>query len=177
MGGTRFDSLTRSLSNTPSRRHVTRSLGGVAVGALGGLGIAGAGAGKKGKRKKKNKGGQCPECPPALSCTGQTDDIPCNGTGKCLAGVCNPRPTCNSGTCGPPSNTGDTGCCGGYCLGTGPTQPGVCRPGEVGHQCSSNAGCAQHNCAGYRCQKGFYSALCNAPDQCQSGVCTASRCA
>jgi hypothetical protein len=90
--------------------------------------------------------------------------------------VCNPRPTCNADSCGPPSNTTDTGCCGEYCLGTGPTTVGVCRRGEVGHPCYNNAGCEQFNCAGYRCQKGFFGAICTDPSECQSGVCTSFRC-
>jgi hypothetical protein len=178
MHASRFDTLSRSLTAARSRRGALVS---VFAGSLTVLsareGWAKKGKGKKGKKAKK-KGTVATSPPPTGNpCAGQLDDTPCNGLGKCLASACNPRPSCNNDSCGPPSNTGDTGCCGEYCLGTGPSQPGFCRRGEVGHQCYNNVDCIQSNCTGYRCGKGALGVTCTAPDQCRSGVCTSFQCA
>jgi hypothetical protein len=121
MDPNRFDTLARSLMAT-SRRHVLGILSSSAVGVLTPLlQRADVEAGKrKKKKKKKKKKGITPVLPaPPPFCASQPDGAPCgfcrrcqsgtcaadmaqndaacgsDGTGRCLNGVCNPRPTCS----------------------------------------------------------------------------------
>ena len=153
----RFDILARSFGSELARR---AALGGLLVGPLGLLGLAdiesaAARACKKIKDKKKRK--------------------------KCLAkanGPTNPPPSCKpaSTSCGPPSNTTDATCCSGSCLGTGPSQPGLCGKSLVGGRCYTHADCSQANCVGSTCGKGATGALCTQPSDCVSGLCVNFTC-
>src|SRR5688572_25001219 len=88
MDASRFDGLSRSLSESPTRRGAVRGLAGlVAAGLLGRLGLADSAAKKSDKKDKtcppcrKKKHGQCTKAK-------KPDGTPC-GTGK----------TCQSGKC------------------------------------------------------------------------------
>ena len=71
----RFDVLSRALSRERSRR---TALAALLAGPLALLGVTETTA----KHKQRNP------------CKGKPDDTPCKGDGRCLLGVCNPRPTC-----------------------------------------------------------------------------------
>jgi hypothetical protein len=77
MDSTRFDTLTRTLRRTPSRRAALRTtLGGLTVAALGRLSAAPARSAKKKTRKKKCPDcPNCPTCPPALTCQQTCPDV------------------------------------------------------------------------------------------------------
>jgi hypothetical protein len=77
------------------------------------------------------------------------DNVACgaDGTGRCLLGVCNARPTCdqNGTEC---STTCHTCCCSGECIGF---PDGSCSQSTSGEPCDRNADCANNNCVGYVC--------------------------
>jgi len=167
MDDAHFDSLTRAFSNSPSRRQVSRALGGVALGALALLGVGDAEAGKKGKKKKKDKDKsgqttecpqcpQCTQCPTPISCVGQPDDAPCDGGGKCYRGGCVGRPICTGfDVACQPGNTGSDVCCSGYCASGGSIN-GRCSRGNAGRACYATSDCQpDYICVGYRCQQTY----------------------
>lgn len=138
MDADHFEDLLRSLA-APGSRRAALAAGAAALAAL--LGLAGADAKRKKQRRKKRRN----------PCAGRPDDAACDGTGRCLAGRCNPRPTClgRGQTCaaGPTS-----GCCSGRCLAVNPP---ICGTGGVGAPCYSSADCSDFPapfCVGYRCR-------------------------
>jgi hypothetical protein len=162
MDGSRFDSLTRSLSETVSRRHLTRFMGMVALGgSLSLLGLAEAEAKRKKKRNRKKRGRT--GSPPS-PCEGQPDDAPCNGTGRCLGGVCNPEPQC-IGAGGRACRVGSD-CCSGTCSE-------FCAMAAVGRQCVVAGDCVSGRCLGYRCALGTLrnGQSCSHDERCASGQC------
>jgi hypothetical protein len=172
MDGSQFDSLTRSLSDSFSRRDLARFLGGLALsGALALLGLTEA----EGKRKKKKRKKRRAKSPPPSPCQGQPDDTPCNGTGRCLGGVCNPEPRC-IGAVGS-SCLADSDCCSGRC-GIG----GSCVLSTVGQPCFVAGDCYSERCVGYRCAQGATAdgaqcsgnaqcPFCSSDELCASGQC------
>jgi hypothetical protein len=87
--------------------------------------------------------------PPPGPCAGKADNSDCNGTGRCLNGVCNPKPTClaRGASC-----TGNAACCtkaceGGTCDGGVDSEP-------IGAECQVDADCLSSRCIGYRCVQG-----------------------
>jgi hypothetical protein len=169
MDGSTFDMLIQSLTTARSRR---RALRGLLAGALGLLGSQTEQAAakkkpcapckkrKKGKCKKKRpdgtacpggwcQGGRCvAAAPPPPSCQGQPDGTPCNGTGRCLLGRCNSRPTCTTFRNTTGCTVAPTPCCG-----TCETEvPFSCLPGAAGQSCYESADCsAGLQCVGYVC--------------------------
>jgi hypothetical protein len=151
MDDSRFDTLVRSLTDVRSRRGLTRLLAGVAVsGPLALLGLAETeGKGKKGKKKKKKKKKRSTTSPGP--CAGKPNDSACNGDGKCLNGVCNPKPTCigEGSSC---AGLGNAACCtkaceGGECDGGSDSEPNNA-------ECQVDADCQSRRCLGYRCVQG-----------------------
>jgi hypothetical protein len=197
MDPTDFDALTRALTQLPSRRAALRQVAGSALAGLlmiGALPIAA----KKGKGKRKKKGGQralapgtnsppppmaCnPPCGVCQVCSGgaclrSNDDAPCNGTGRCLQGACNARPTCHK----PGSDRGFdcifADCCGG-CDYVGDVNPhAICQPSAPGYRCYDSTDCAfQPICVGYRCQKGNVGASCQQDEHCLQAHCSGGEC-
>jgi hypothetical protein len=171
-----FDTLTRSLSKTLSRRRsLLAGLAGLGVASL--LGPAPAATRHKKKRKKS-------------SCAGKPDGTPC-GTGKTCSGeVCAVEPTCVkaedgcvigdeccSGTCydppsqtcgysapGQPCHTTDD-CIVGKCVGF------VCRCTGAGDGCSTFADCCSGNCDGGLCACSGVGFDCNGDADCCVGFC------
>ena len=169
MDGTRFDTITRSLTVAGSRR---RALAAAVGGVLGLLGharpedIAAGGKckpkcdecetckkgkhGKKGKCKPKGNGSSCGPCRTCESgkCTGvRPTNTTCNGDGKCYAGECAARPTClaNASIC-----PAATPCCGDC-----NTVVGLCKLSATGQECYGTENCAVGiglTCQGYRCR-------------------------
>jgi hypothetical protein len=161
MDGSQFDSLTRSLSDSFSRRDLARFLGGLALsGALALLGLTEA----EGKRKKKKRKKRRAKSPTPSPCQGQPDDAPCNGTGRCLGGVCNPEPQC-IGAGGRACRVGSD-CCSGTCSE-------FCAMAAVGRQCVVAGDCVSGRCLGYRCALGTLrnGQSCSHDERCASGQC------
>ena len=176
MDQNRFDTLTRSLTTTGSRRQAVAAVLSGAFGVLGLVPAGGTGAKKqcppckkrkKGKCKKKQPDGTaCPvgtclsgSCfagataapPPSDPCPGQPDDTACPGDGRCRSGVCQPRPTCAAHhvTCLLGSQ-----CCSNSCSGPdGGTQS--CSCSTSGEPCYTTIDCCQlsapQTCVGYVC--------------------------
>ena len=181
MDADRFDTLIRALTDAISRRGLSRRLTALTVtGVLGSVGIDGTKARKRcgpcrkkkhGKCKKTrpdstpcgvclacqggqcvNRCGICEECPNG-SCVPKPDDAPCDGSGKCLTGSCNPVPTCLTGAasvtpCEPPGMPAL--CCSGHCCVSGAADFHCC-VGQTGTPCFGNDNCAGLVCTGYRC--------------------------
>lgn len=84
-------------------------------------------------------------------CGNVPDDSACDGSGRCLAGQCNPVPTCKSlgSQC---VLTDSSQCCSGICeevevLGS------ICRgPSPTGAPCFDNGECTSRQCVGFRCK-------------------------
>jgi hypothetical protein len=174
MDGSTFDRLTRSLGTAGSRRRVLTGLLAGTVGLLNAQ-TEQAAAKKKCPPCKKRKAGKCKakkpdgtacaggscrsgQCvaatapPPPGPCDGKADDTACNGDGKCLNGVCNPRPECKaSGAGGCNSSNFPSNCCAGPVCSNG-----VCASNPSGAfaplPCQGNADCRSRRCIGYRCQ-------------------------
>jgi hypothetical protein len=169
MDSERFADLVRSLMAHATRRG---ALGTALLGALGALGVGWQGAdARKRKRKKKKKcrgcptckkcvkgrcrpvpdftpcGGDCQECQGG-QCVNKANDSACDDGGKCLDGVCNPRPECTDGNVGG-CEPNPTSCCSGTC--DVPPPGGVCQLGSAGAQCKANSGCISGSCIGFRC--------------------------
>jgi hypothetical protein len=174
MDAAHFDALAKSLSVARSRRGaLAASLGG----ALGLAGLTQTDARNKKpcppcKKRKKGKckgrlpdgtgcaGGACLSgvCvagkPPSSECLGKPDNTRCEDRfdqrGRCLAGVCNPKPYCASGNVIVTDPPGCSVCCSGRCqlLGNDP----VCAPSVRGETCDESSQCADGlACIGYRC--------------------------
>ena len=159
MDASRFDGLSRSLAEPPTRRGAVLGLAGlVAAGLLGRLGLADVAAKKKGDKKRKGK--KCPPCRKKkhgqCNKAKKPDGTPC-GTGKtCQSGKCRlscPVPCaggdCSSGACVCP---GGTERCGDACLplcgamkARDALTCGCC--GTGGASCTGNGDC----CAGHDC--------------------------
>src|SRR5215216_5524920 len=107
----RFDTFARSLTETHSRRRLTRLLGGLTLaGPLAVLGPAEAPAKRKKKKKKKRTAPTVTvpptSSPPAPTCSdsvknGSETDVDCGGTcPKCASGkACQVGSDCTSGFC------------------------------------------------------------------------------
>lgn len=160
MDGSRFDTLTRSLTGSSSRR---ATLGSLLVGGLGVLGLAETTAKKKGKGKKKKKKTTQSPPPPPFVCPAQRVCGPgccpegqvCGSNGACV------HPSCCSGdaTCGPHTTAGRL-CCvaprvafcccdsssgsgNGYAICcTGAECPTTCAPGSAEASMSGNPNAA-----------------------------------
>jgi hypothetical protein len=81
------------------------------------------------------------------------DDEPCNGDGRCLTGVCRPRPAClPNGTTF--SQASDSRCCSqNVSCDLGPTEVVcTCMPASPRDDCLSDSDCAVGTCVGYRCR-------------------------
>jgi len=161
MDGSQFDALTRLLDRGAQRRQVLRSL---ALGVCVGLGFSviprmeAVHAAGKGCRKDcgpcatcqtgtcKRKQGK-KKCKPG-TCVPQADGTSCDGTGLCLNGMCNPRPTCApwNASCIP-----DGDCCSGACAYFDMAL-NFCMAGPAGRPCYENDDCELASCVGYRCQ-------------------------
>lgn len=161
MDGSHFDALTRMVDRGARRRQVLRTLG---MGVLGGLGlhaipvIDAEGAPGKGCREEC---GPCATCQPGKckrkhgkkkckpgTCVPRADGHACDGTGLCLNGVCNPRPTCapRNENCIP-----DGDCCSGICQYFDMAL-NYCLAGPAGTPCYEDDDCESESCLGYRCQ-------------------------
>jgi hypothetical protein len=142
LDGNRFDALSISLGHVGTRRGALATL---FAGAFGFLGRVDAGAkkggGKKGKGKSgKKKGKKANRTVPPPPCQGQPNDTPCEGSGRCLAGICNPAPVC------------PVICAGRPCCGTCNGPPEECVPSApAGSPCLSGGDCVSGRCVGYRC--------------------------
>jgi hypothetical protein len=175
MDANRFDALARTLTAVSSRRGAGRALAGLTLGGmlipLSGLTETKARKKKRKGKGKKKKGGK-PSPPAAFcadhangascddspckacqdgACVPSTDDALCNGTGRCLNGVCNPPPSCLQ-----PGNLDcfpDTPavCCSGVCdlVFNG---VGTCVAGGAGTDCFANGDCTSNRCTGFICQ-------------------------
>jgi hypothetical protein len=147
MDSDRFDRLARVLAATSTRRAITRSMAGL---SLGGALLAAHGETEaRHKRHKKKK--HCKPCQKRHhgKCKGtKPDGATCSGTGKCLAGRCNPRPTCLAvGADCTAETAGD--CCSGVCLGNL-----ACQISTEGEPCRENADCLTGRlCVAYVCRQ------------------------
>jgi hypothetical protein len=146
MDGTRFDSLTRSITALGNRRDLSRTIGGLVIG---GVLISTAPTRARAKSKK------CGPCKTRVrgKCKVRKwlNNTVCNGDGLCVFGTCNPPPTClrsgmSCSTLGP-----NTACCSGVC---GPSSDPTfrCTQGTAGDPCGATWQCSSHSCIGYRCQ-------------------------
>jgi hypothetical protein len=139
MDGLRFDTLTRTLAATGTRRHaLATALSGALSTALSVSVIDEAAAKKKCPPCKKRKRGKCKNTKPnGTACPG----------GTCQGGRCIPAPTCSDGI----KNGNETGVdCGGSCP-----------------RCSNGQGCASRNdCASALCRGGTCQACTEIPDNC-----------
>ncbi len=161
MDGTQFDMLVRTGVTGAGRRQVLRALG---AGLLGGFGIV---ALEQAEPTEAASSGCRPDCGPCGQCQpgkckrkrgkkkctpGKCDPVAngtsCHGTGLCLKGVCNARPTCAgfNASCIP---EGD--CCGGACVYFD-SDLNWCPTGPTGAQCLVDTDCESASCVGYRCQ-------------------------
>jgi hypothetical protein len=174
MDANRFDTLSRFLATATPRRETLRLLSSVVLGAsLLYLDKGDIGAKRKKKKKKKAKvtvcvNGQSLTVPKSVAlslieqgatygacalppCQGLANDAPCNGDGRCLAGVCNPRPDCDPvGTPCSPAGP-NTACCSDVCFEIlfGPV---VCDNGTPNTRCFGAGQCFPPlQCVGYRC--------------------------
>jgi hypothetical protein len=164
-----FDSLTRTLAASRSRRGLTRLLGGFALGGLPFLAPAGSEAKRK-PRKKRKKGkstcprgkkrcaGQCQECCTVTDCrpTLQTDGLACI-EGRCVCTI--------EGTQRCPANTDWAGFCGHCCRQSDcegiVSGCGVFISGPPTCDCGTNVFCDQV-CVHFECD-GKCAMTCNVP--------------
>jgi hypothetical protein len=160
MNPVRFDQLLRSYMRRYPRRWLNQTVLGLAVGSVLGASATERASAKKNKKHhkqncrpcKKRKNGRCRGNKP--------NNSSCKGDGRCLKGICNPRPTCSPAGLGPcyPS------CCSGGCIdifdpGTGGFTPLGCPCSSVGRPCHETSDCCQppsepvpRSCVGYVCQ-------------------------
>ena len=92
-----------------------------------------------------------PDCPPETCCQ---DNQPCSGSGRCLEGVCQPRPNCLSAGDFSPLIGDSPPCCSGLTDCSINDQGGmtcVCRRSELSGACLNQSDCRSGNCLGYRC--------------------------
>ena len=159
MDADRFDTLTRAVTATGSRRTLTQALAALTLGgALGSVGTADVAAKTKKKKAcppcKKRKQGKCKGTKPdETACTGGT----CQ-SGSCLAAPsAQPAPTCSDGI----KNGAETGVdCGGSCP--------ACANGQT---CAARTDCASARCASGTCQA-CVTGDCGPSCLCRNGVCT-----
>jgi hypothetical protein len=105
MDGNRFDSLTRRLAETPSRRQFLSALAGGAVAGLLGQPVAADGCKRNGKACKKN--GQC--C--SGNCVGGT-----GGSTSGSGGTCKPKPPVCTPDLQPCDISNPAACCSQCCM-------------------------------------------------------------
>jgi len=143
------------------------------------------------KARKHNATHVVPTSPPAVVCTpscaacevcvngacqAASDDTACNSNGRCLKGICNPRPTCAGA--GADCGTNKSECCSGGCVTTASSFDS-CVAGTIGSPCRDTVDCVSHICVGYRCAQGTRpdGDSCTiadgfeGDDQCASGQC------
>ena len=171
MDRTRVDTLTCSLSTGGSRR---RALAAVFTGVITSLfARENADAHNPLKTCKKKSGKQKKACVKKAKkhnaahategtdpCTGQANDTACNGDGRCLHGVCNPKPTCLPFGTACSAAGPDPSCCSGSSINAFNFLG--CEQSSSGEPCHDNdlqptpAGphteCRSGTCVGYRCQ-------------------------
>jgi hypothetical protein len=170
MDGRQFDDLLRTLTGT--RRAAIASL----LAAMSGLASLTVADAKKKRKKKRKKGcrgcpactscvkGKCRAVPDRTACGGECQecmggqcvnkpaDTVCSANGRCLAGICNARPTCQGFNIGGCQQLGEEICCSEVCdTSTSPTG-GICTKASIGQQCKANTDCTSGACVGYRCQ-------------------------
>jgi hypothetical protein len=165
MDGSQFDSLVKGLTAYGSRRRALSALLAGVVGLLNWPGQEDAEAHDLSDKCKKKSGKAKRKCLKkarkhnaahiAFPCQGQPDDTPCNGDGRCLNGVCNPKPTCSLGrrgisgsiTC---NKTTPETCCSGECITFGVD---ICDTSATGKPCVETENCdANLACVGYVCR-------------------------
>ncbi|HEU5434566.1 MAG TPA: hypothetical protein VFU81_23030 [Thermomicrobiales bacterium] len=132
MDPTRFDARSRALGRHQSRRTA------LAAFLAGPLALLAAGATEaRHKKRKKNP------------CKGKPDDAPFKGTGRCLLGVCNSKPTCLP--TGADCSTNPNSCCSTVCA-TAPNPTECEGGGGAGRPCLSGIDCfSKLQCLGYVC--------------------------
>ena len=168
MDADRFDDVLRALVSRASRRGILRALSSALLATLpSALTRPEVAAKKWRKRKKRKKKRRAVVSPPPPVCTGKPDDSSCDGTGKCLAGVCNQPPTCRTFlmNCSGP-NTGT--CCSDNC---GPATAPFCFAGGAGKHCLASNDCFSESCIGHRCQRGGTGSRCLSGADCLSNSC------
>ena len=169
MDGTRFDTLTKRLMRTPSRRQVVKGLGGGLVAALGAaLATSPAGAGCQGEGAACKKDGQCCSglCVPPIISTSTARRSVSNVCGAPVVG-CAPDNVlaCQGKNCGNVVNDcGDTVSCGGPC-----TAPATCGGGGVSNVCGApvckargvecDISAFEQNCCSNICQADDYNGV------------------
>lgn len=173
-----FDAIAIALGSPTIRRRAVGVLLGGALSALGLAGTDAARSGtckpscnacstcQKGKCKKKHgkkkcKKGTCQPRPDGIGC-GSTpcqacqggvcvttaNDTLCQGTGRCLNGICNPQPVCAPYGAG--CSTVDPGtCCSDVCIPQ--MMVAACSFGAPDQECISGTDCASGSCVGFRC--------------------------
>ncbi|HEU5432097.1 MAG TPA: hypothetical protein VFU81_10565 [Thermomicrobiales bacterium] len=139
MDAERLASVLRSLATSGSRRTV---LGGVIAGPAVFQRLTQAKASSRKKRKKS-------------PCARQPNDASCKGTGRCLSGICNPKPTCLG--FGADCTTNRDGCCCHLCKSkSGVTYTCLHDGANAGDPCQSDDDCDNFTfhlrCVGYVCQ-------------------------
>lgn len=159
MENSRFDSLARIVGANSSRRAFAQIVGGLVIGGVAtGAGLRSSEAAKSGKCKPS-----CPACQvcqngkckrkhgkkkcKAGTCLPVSNGSACNGTGQCLNGSCNAKPTC-LGT-GQDCTAGTaSSCCSGVCRGDN-----HCQNSQVGQPCLQTSDCiTPSQCVGFVCQ-------------------------
>ena len=179
MDANRFDTLTRSLTTTGSRR---RALGAVLGGSLGLLGLAHPDAAEAGGECKPRCGecatckkGACRKTKHGKKCKKGTCQAKANGTGcstgTCQGGSCTitvaPAPTCGDGV----KNGSETGVdCGGSCPRCSTGQACLSRNDCSGAVCS--AGTCQACTFGTQCGDAGNPSSCNCGNSGRSGSST-----
>jgi hypothetical protein len=173
----RFDSLTRSLTTARSRR---RALGGLLTGVFGVLSRpepeeaaahdlkdkckkkSGEAKKKCLKKAKQHAAQHARQTPPPGPCIAKPNDAACNGNGRCLNGVCNPKPQCldHEAACFTPGE-----CCSGLCQ----SFINNCDPRGAanGSPCHSGFDCRSGYCLGYRGRGGICPFT---ADNCKTGT-------
>ncbi len=145
MDWNRIDGFATTLAALPTRRTLL-GLGG--AGLLGALGLDSIDARKKTKKCKKC--GPCEKCQKG-KCKPKSDDTACLGTGKCLAGQCNPLPICVRALDVCPPDSYPVECCSGHCTFNPPFVG--CSFSGPGGLCVDSGDCGPGGtCVGYRCQ-------------------------
>ena len=166
----RFDSLTRALSQTRSRRALTRLLGGLTLGGpLGLLGLIQAEAGKKGKKDQGKGNGKKKGCPKGKkkcgkkciskgSCCTFKDCTGCSNEQACVNGKCqcDPELIMHNGKCGffidckgfGETCTSSVECCGN-CVFDVDANESRCEKSI--HDCITDNDCLSGPCIGFLC--------------------------
>jgi len=90
----------------------------------------------------------CKECQGG-ACANKANGTACNGTGQCLNGTCNTKPTC-LGTGADCTQAMAASCCSGVCKGDN-----HCQNSGTGSPCLQTSDCiTPAKCVGYICQPG-----------------------